>query len=58
MELPDEAGNYLLRHHSRTLTDLLQTLDQLERASLAAQRKLTVPFVKDFLNSKTGETQS
>ena len=51
MQLPDETVSYLLTHHSRTLSDLLDTLDKLERASLAAQRKLTVPFVKEFLLS-------
>jgi hypothetical protein len=30
----------------RTLFD---TLDQLDRASITAQRKLTIPFVKDIL---------
>ncbi|MGS6333050.1 HdaA/DnaA family protein, partial [Enterobacter asburiae] len=25
------------------------TLDQLDRASITAQRKLTIPFVKDIL---------
>jgi len=51
MQLPDETVSYLLSHHSRTLPDLLHTLDKLERASLAAQRKLTVPFVKEVLTS-------
>jgi len=50
MKLPEEASNYLLRHQSRTMTDLLDTLNKLERASLAAQRKLTIPFIKGFLN--------
>ena len=58
MELTDETGNYLLRHHSRTMTALLATLDRLERASLAAQRKLTVPFVKDFLRQADSDNQS
>ncbi len=58
MELSDETGNYLLRHHSRTITALLTTLDKLERASLAAQRKLTVPFVKDFLSHADLDSQS
>ncbi|WP_414630480.1 HdaA/DnaA family protein, partial [Cronobacter sakazakii] len=28
---------------------LFLTLDQLDRASISAQRKLTIPFVKDTL---------
>jgi len=29
---------------------LFLTLDQLDKASITAQRKLTIPFVKDILN--------
>lgn len=49
MELGDEAGNYLLRHTRRDLPALLALLDQLDRESLAAQRRLTVPFVREVL---------
>jgi DnaA-homolog protein len=51
MPLPSETINYLLTHHSRTMNKLLQTLDLLERASMAAKRKLTVPFVKSVLEN-------
>lgn len=49
MPLPEETITYLLRHHSRTLNELLQTLNDLERESMAAKRKLTVPFVKSVI---------
>ncbi|MGD2116720.1 MAG: DnaA regulatory inactivator Hda [Chromatiales bacterium] len=49
MSLPDETANFLLRHHKRQLGELLGTLQKLDQASLAAQRKLTVPFVRDIL---------
>ena len=29
---------------------LFMTLDQLDRASITAQRKLTIPFVKEILS--------
>ncbi len=51
MDLPDETVNYLMNHHSRHTGDLINALDQLERASMAAQRKLTVPFIKDVLSA-------
>ena len=51
MPLPQETITYLLRHHSRTMNSLLQTLEILERESMAAQRKLTVPFVKSVLEN-------
>lgn len=48
-ELPDEAAGYLLRRLPRDMATLCSLLDELDEASLAAQRKLTVPFVKGVL---------
>jgi len=45
----DRAATYLLNHAGRDLSDLLQLLDCLDYASLAQQRKLTVPFIKNCL---------
>jgi len=48
-EMPDETGRYLLRRLPRDMPALIELLDKLDKASLAAQRKLTVPFVKSVL---------
>ena len=48
-EMPDETASYLLRRLPRDMPALFDLLDQLDEASLAAQRKLTVPFVKSVL---------
>lgn len=48
-ELPEETGRYLLRRLPRDLPALMALLEHLDTASLAAQRKLTVPFVKSVL---------
>lgn len=48
-ELPDDAAQYLLRRLPRDMTTLCSFLDRLDEASLAAQRKLTVPFVKEVI---------
>lgn len=48
-ELPDEVGNYLLARLPRDMHALFAVLDQLDYASLAAQRRLTVPFIKSIL---------
>ena len=45
-DLPDNVGRYLLSHNTRDLSSLFDLLDHLDEASLAAQRKLTIPFVK------------
>ncbi|NNM58217.1 MAG: DnaA regulatory inactivator Hda [Legionellales bacterium] len=49
MQMPQEVSDFLLRRTSRNLSDLFDVLDKLDHASLAAQRRLTVPFVKTVL---------
>lgn len=51
IELSDEVGEFLLRRHSREMTALIALLDGLDKASLAHQRRLTIPFVKQYLDS-------
>ena len=53
LTLPDEAGRYILDRHSRDLPSLLHLLEGLDRASLAEQRRLTLPFVRDQLSRAT-----
>jgi DnaA-homolog protein len=50
-ELPEETGQFLLRRLPRNMTALCTFLDELDEASLVAQRKLTVPFVKAVMKS-------
>lgn len=49
MQLPDEVARYILHRGPRRLDALFETLEALDRASLSAQRKLTIPFVKQAL---------
>ena len=49
LELPQETAEYLLRRMARDLTSLYEILDQLDEASLVAQRRLTVPFIRHAL---------
>lgn len=50
LDMPAEVAQYLLRHHSRDLTELMQLLKTLDRASMIEKRRLTVPFVSQVLN--------
>lgn len=50
MELPTEVADYLLNHASRDMHDLFSLLERLDEGSLAAQRRLTIPFVKTFIS--------
>jgi DnaA family protein len=52
LELPDEAAQYMLRRLPRDMTHLYAVLDELDAASLVAQRRLTVPFVKEVLERR------
>lgn len=49
IELPDETANFLFRRLNRDMHTLQKALQQLDTASLQAQRRLTIPFVKEAL---------
>ncbi len=49
LELSGEVAAYLLRHAPRDMKSLFALLEKLDEASLAAQRKLTIPFVREFV---------
>lgn len=49
MQLPNEVARYILHRGPRRLTEMFDALESLDRASLSAQRKLTIPFVKQAL---------
>ena len=48
--LEDAALEWLLKRVERDLVGLTALLDRLDRASLAAQRRITVPFLRQVLN--------
>lgn len=48
--LSDEVGRFLLRRCDRDMKALYDTLSQLDAASLSAQRRLTIPFIKQVLS--------
>lgn len=47
--LGDDVVKYLFNRLDRDLRTLFDTLDKLDKASMQAQRKLTIPFIKDTL---------
>ena len=49
-ELSDEVIEYLIRRVDRDLGSLIDVLDKIDHASLAAKRKITIPFVKDLIS--------
>ena len=49
IELDDKVLDWLFRYHARDLASLGRLLEQLDRASLARHRRITVPFLRELL---------
>ena len=46
LELPEDVARYLLQRTPRDMHSLFAWLDRLDAASLAAQRRITIPFLR------------
>ena len=57
LEMTDHVANYLLTHYPRDMFDLLERLDRLDKASMAMQRRLTIPFIKSVLEPVAGPAE-
>lgn len=51
LELPDDSARYLIKRSRRDMASLYELLDKLDLEALRAQRKLTIPFVRDVLQA-------
>jgi len=49
LQLPDEVAAFILNRGSRSMSGLFELLERLDQASLQAQRKLTIPFLKETM---------
>lgn len=50
LKLDTRVAEFLLSRYPRDMRALFDRLDQLDRASMASQRKLTIPFVKSIFD--------
>lgn len=48
--LDDAVLDWLFAHHARDLSSLADLLERMDRAALAAQRRITVPFLRALLS--------
>jgi len=55
-DLRDEIVEYLLRHLKRDLPSLMAVLDALDRYSLETKRPITLPLLRQLLQSESGES--
>lgn len=49
LELDHAVLDFLFRRHARDLSALLRLLDRVDRESMAAQRRVTVPFLRTLI---------
>lgn len=49
LELPDDVARYVIARVQRDTGSLFALLDRLDREALVAQRRLTVPFVRQII---------
>jgi len=47
--LADEVVMYLLKRSPRDMNSLFALFEKLDKASMVEKRKLTIPFIKDYL---------
>jgi len=51
LELPDDTAAYLLSRVNRSPRTLFSLLDRLDQEALVAQRRLTIPFVRQVIET-------
>lgn len=49
LDLEDDVVTYLLKRSSRDMSSLFTLFEKLDKASMVEKRKLTIPFIKDYL---------
>ncbi|MBI3897798.1 MAG: DnaA regulatory inactivator Hda [Gammaproteobacteria bacterium] len=48
LEMPVDVARYILSRHPRDLPSLFALLDRVDRAALASQRRVTIPFIQQL----------
>ena len=54
LEMSEDVARFIVRREPRDLPRLLELLGGLDRESLSAQRRLTIPFVQQWLAARGG----
>lgn len=54
-ELPGDVQKYLLKHHERSMSALLQAVDRLHQVALTNKRRITVPLAREVLQAVAQE---
>lgn len=51
-DIPIHVGRFLMSHYARDLPSIWLLLDKVNHATLAAKRKLTIPFLKQIMSEQ------
>ncbi len=51
-EIPVKVGKFLISHYARDIPSIWILLNKIDQATLAAKRKLTIPFLKQIMNEQ------
>ncbi|NOQ76407.1 MAG: DnaA regulatory inactivator Hda [Methylococcaceae bacterium] len=51
-EVPLNVGRFLMSHYTSDMPSIWILLDKINHATLAAKRKLTIPFLKQIMNEQ------
>lgn len=52
LDMPESTAKYLMKRLERDPTQLVEFVADLDLASLEARRRLTIPFVREFLSQR------
>lgn len=52
-DLSTEVGRYVLQRYPRDMVSLFSLLDRIDAAALARQRRITIPFLREFEKEAT-----
>ena len=51
LNLPEEVQKYLLKHHDRSMTALIHTVESLQQAAITHKRRITIPLAREVLKT-------
>jgi len=51
-DMPSKVGKFLIVHYAHDLTSVWNILGQIEYATLAAKRKISIPFLKQIMQQQ------
>ena len=51
LEMGDGEIDYLMTHSTRSITNILEIIEELDQLSLKLKRRITIPLIKEFIQN-------